>query len=745
MFFWGMLRSMQNHTRPDSDRPLTNEAADLFNFAGIAKRLAPAILKTFETDGMVVGLEGPWGSGKTTLLNFLRTELDRSKPSTISVISIAPWLGGDRSNLVSSLLTPIADILDRIEEANSAKKHRYWQRAKKKGSALGDTLRSYGVRTGRMLAPAARFAEYFLPGSKIAADAMDVGSQYLEGLQRHPTTAETKADISIRLSALDIGFVVILDDLDRLEPEQAVEVVRLVRSVADFPKITYIMCYDREALSHALKSGLKIEDGDQFLQKIVQLTFTMPLPEPFDMRSQFREEALAIYEEVTGSPAEGELLEDLRSAIDREGGGLKTPREVKLALNSLRFLYPSIKDDVYFPDMCRLHLIKTTRPGLYRWLEEYLSTRSVLVTGDAMVSGHEKADMGRRLKELLPAEDTMSSQSIWSLRRFIPGIVKHDKSEECVFANTTYREVRDMIALRRLGSPVHYRHYFALTYPKTVMPDNEFNGLLAQTASNVTQLANKLAELAKTRRSSGKSWFEHVLDRLDEEQIKTFDAPTLSGLALAIAGGMDRILAEDNTPRPFGLSVSDLAAHTVRDCLRQLKTVDAERFGDCANKLASECPSINWLIGHFFRNEIFAHGRVGERKQDPAYWAFSEAELDDLIKILKRRATTEAKEDRLPLMPDFAAYIYGWRDLSGIAAPKRWVRKKAATDEGFLFILEKLRSWAVSDKVYYPLSKQAVSIFLDWNETIQRLENLADTKHAEMVKDLKLAIQQGRH
>ena len=76
------------------------EASDRFGFVGIAKRLAPAILKTFETDGMVVGLEGPWGSGKTTLLNFLRHELDKNKPGNIYVISIAPWLSGDRSNVV---------------------------------------------------------------------------------------------------------------------------------------------------------------------------------------------------------------------------------------------------------------------------------------------------------------------------------------------------------------------------------------------------------------------------------------------------------------------------------------------------------------------------------------------------------------------------------------------------------------------------------------------------------------------
>ncbi|MCF6121597.1 NTPase KAP [Mesorhizobium sp. M7A.F.Ca.CA.001.07.2.1] len=733
---------MKPPTQPDSDRPLNAEAADLFGFVGIARRLAPAILKTFETDGMVVGLEGPWGSGKTTLLNFLRHELDKSKPEHIHVINIAPWLSGDRSNLVSSLLIPIADILDQIENAHA--KQSRWKQLKKKGTDLGNLVRSYGAKTGRTLAPAARLAEYFIPGAKIAGDSLDLASEYLEQSERQQTTAEIKANISKRISELKIGFVVILDDLDRLEPEQAVEVVRLVRSVADFPKITYLMCYDRAALSHALMTGLKISDGDQFLQKIIQLTFTIPLPEPFDLREQFLTEALAIFEEVTGSPATSELLSDLKVGVDREGGALRTPREVKLALNSLRFLYPSIKDDVYFPDVCRLHLIKTTNPALYRWIEEYLSLRSVLVTGDGTISSHDKKEIGKRLQELLPSDDAMSTQSIWSLRRFIPGIIKNDSPEQCVFSSSSVGEVKNMIALRRLGSPIHYRYYFALTYPKTIMPDDEFNALLALATSHTSALTEKLVALARKRRSSGRSWFEHLLDRLDDDMIRSLGASRLSGLIEAISNGMDVILAEDNSPRPLSLSVSDIAERVVRGCLKQLKTLDHDAFTSAATKLASDCPSLNWLIGHFIRDELFMHGLVGERA-NPDGSAFDREKLTDLLNSLKTRATAQVNDGDLSKMPDLAAYLFGWRDLSGLEEPKAWVTKFTEPDEGFLFLLDKLRSWAVSDRVYYPLQQSAVSVFLDWDETTKRLETLADTEHREKVEELKVAIEQGKH
>ncbi|MBZ9671639.1 P-loop NTPase fold protein [Mesorhizobium sp. ES1-3] len=736
---------MKQSTQPDSDRPLDSEEADLFGFVGIARRLAPAVLKALEGDGMVIGLEGPWGSGKTTLLNFLRTELKRTKPENVHVISIAPWLSGDMSNLVGSLIEPMADILDNAELGQVVGWKRQVAKIRKKSTGLGDQLRGYGAKTGRTLAPAARFAEYFAPGAKVAADALELGSQYLEQSQRHPTTAETKAAISSKLSSLDVGFVVILDDLDRLEPPQALEVVRLIRSVADFPKIAYLMCYDREVLSQAIKIGLKIEDGDLFLQKIVQLTFSIPLPEPFDLRTNFLTKALEIFKEVTGAAPSGELLDDLKRAIDREGSALSTPREVKLALNGVRFVYPTVAADVYFPDMCRLHLIKTTNPPLYRWLEEYLSVRSVLATGDASIGKDERKRLGEKLAALLPSDESDSLRSIWSFRRFVPGVIKSDQPDQRVFSTTSLREMEEIVAFRRLGSPIHYRYYFALTPPKTVMPDKRFEELLELARTNPDALAEILAALSEEKRTSGKSWFEHVLNRLDTAKINSLDGKTLSGLILSICESMDTVLRTDNRPRPFSISVESLAKGVVEDCLRRLRRLDADIFQSISHRLASECTSMNWLVGTFFRGEIWHHGIVGDQKKNPETWVFNEKELGGLLDVLRKRASARAQKDKIPDMPDVASYLFGWRDLSGLPQVQAWITAYSKPDEGFLFLLDKLRSWAVSDKVYYPLQKSSVAVFLNWEATLKRLDDLKQTAQAEMATELLKAIEQGKH
>ncbi|WP_082072609.1 KAP family P-loop NTPase fold protein [Halomonas sp. KO116] len=556
-------------TQLDSDRALENETKDKFGFAGMAERLAPSLVEASKGDGIVIGLEGKWGSGKTSLLNFLRHELVAAQDEEIYTITIAPWLNGDTSSLVASLLEPMSGILNKKEYEIAQAHSGQARETRERMAEVSQLLRNYGPKTARRAASIANVVGYLVPGAQLVGGALEAGANAAEQvLPTEKTPSELKQEIGQKIRDLDIGFVVILDDLDRLEPAQAVEVVRLVRSVADFPRVAYLMCYDREVLAQALKTGLKIDDGDLFLQKIVQLTFSIPLPEPFDLRTQFLEEAQLIYEEVMGNKIAGELLVDLKTAVDRQGSKLSTPREVKLALNGIRFVFPQIKDDVYFPDFCRLHLIKTTHYKLYQWLESYLSVRSVLVTGDATVASDERAEMGKVLKKLLPSEGVGSAQSIWSLQRFVPGVSNQKKPEESVFNRAGTMSVSKTISLKRLGSPLHYRFYFALTGPKTVMSDNDFNSLLELARSDVEKLVSRLSEEVEKRRGSGKTWFEHVLDRLDDGCISNLDEKQLEGFLLAFADMMDTAISVGNNQDFFFVTVDQAADSAAQCCLR---------------------------------------------------------------------------------------------------------------------------------------------------------------------------------
>lgn len=729
----------------DSDRALDDETADRYGFAGIAKRLAPSILDATKGDGMVVGLEGRWGSGKTTLLNFLREEMQAAESQNIHTITVAPWLNGDSATLVMSLLGPIADVLEKKEAERSEAKGLLRTLRRKKVSEIGGLISRYGQKTARTLVPIASLAGILLPGAQVAANALKAGGDALEQFSsRDQTPSELKRAIVEQIKALEVGFVVILDDLDRLEPGQAVEVVRLVRSVADFPRVAYLMCYDREVLAQALKEGLKVQDGDLFLQKIVQLTFSIPLPEPFDLRSQFRKEAETIFSKVTGAAPDGELMEDLASAIDREGMGLSTPREVKLALNGVRFVYPSIADDVYFPDLCRLHLIKTTNFKLYKWLEEYLSVRSILVTGDGSITSDAKKILGTTLKELLPSEEIGASRSIWALRRFIPGVRTDEDASNRVFSEVSSSEADDAIEHKRLGSPLHYRYYFALTGPKTVMSDGDFERLLTLARSDVRSLREHLDRYARSLRQSGKTWFEHILDRLDDAVISKLDEETVAGITRAMFDMMDTVIATDKKPRVFSTSVTSKAVRVAEQLLVRLSKINLTNFEKISKEVIESGTALNWLVGNFLRDQMWDHGKVGNRRTQSEQWVFTEEFLDVLIDIMRERLSSIEVHNGIAHMPDVATFLFGWRDISGEASVRKWVATYSSADAGFLEILNSLRSWAISDRVYYPLPKSSIEAFFDYESAAARLASLRDGVHGELVVELECAMAQAR-
>lgn len=151
------------------------------------------------------------------------------------------------------------------------------------------------------------------------------------------TTTKLRAEIAGQLVSLDLKFIVVMDDLDRLEPSQVAEVFRLVRAVADLPRFTHILCYDRQIITHAVEHALNIEDGSRYLQKIIQLSFKLPRPEAFDLRNEFRQRAEALYQQINNQPPDSGMVRDLIAVTDTYGAALSTPREIHQAINSLIF------------------------------------------------------------------------------------------------------------------------------------------------------------------------------------------------------------------------------------------------------------------------------------------------------------------------------------------------------------------------------------------------------------------------
>ena len=260
-----------------SDRPAESDALGRGQFA---LHLARALISVSAGDGLVVGIEGGWGCGKSTVIGFVKNELPNCGPegeNTI-VVEFNPWMVSNTGVLVDALVTQIAAAINL--DSNDPDK------ALKVGEKLLGYVGLIGYLKYLKYVPGVAFAgniasgfsdltDSVANGVKDAREALDEVKKLLPNLD----LAKRKSEVVEALRDLDRPIVVIVDDVDRLSANEIKTIVQAIKAVADFPRTTYLLAYDRTVVASALGDG-NVEVGLSYLEKIVQVAY--PIPPLFD-------------------------------------------------------------------------------------------------------------------------------------------------------------------------------------------------------------------------------------------------------------------------------------------------------------------------------------------------------------------------------------------------------------------------------------------------------------------------------
>lgn len=678
------------------DKSVSHPDEDRYGFRHVAQQLAHSVRGIGRQGSAVIGIEGAWGSGKTSLLNLLRSELEDGRENNTFVLTISPWLDGGSNSPVESLLIPVAAIIAGEEEKRLSATQRRRLKAKKGLTETAGTILRYTQATARHLAPAAEIAA-IIPGMPNAGGALKALSEAsLTGKRK--TTAELRTEIAEKIVALDLSFIVLLDDLDRLEPAQAVEVIRLVKSVADFPHFRYLLCYDKAVLAQAIKNGLGVADGELYLQKIVQISFSLPRPESFDLRREFLSGAVQLYETVNNSAPDEGIISDLVRVTDIYGASLKTPREVQLALNGLTFRYRGIRDYTYLPDLCFLLLLHTTHTALYNWAEEYLTERSVVESGDGSVSEEEQKALVQILGECLSQFRSSEAKSASSIRYFIPGISGYKAENLTLFGQTPDDEKAEMTANRRLGSGAYWRYYFAFSSPQNILPPAYFDDLFDKAGNQEmhSALTKELLEKISSNGVSSRTWFEHILSQLTWPMINRHTAAECTGLLTFFFSEGDQIIASYQR-RNRWFSRYDLDLNKVADrLLRRMQIVDRPKSMEILLSLTIKGTSWAW-IANYIRDLLWQNGLVGNRVVPEQERVLTDVELNDVRNHFCERIINDGElKSQLPEERALGGFVWAWHDIAGLESLKAWIVQHCANDEAFLALILSLRSHIIS-------------------------------------------------
>jgi len=334
-----------------ADGPINHPDDDELGRTDFARALAADVRHAPTASGFVIGLAGPWGCGKTSLLKLAGHEL---RDDVSAVVSFNPWLFSGAEQLVTHFFAELAGQLE--------------QSGRDRLTQIAGGLSVYG----RLVSPL-RYAP-FVGG--IAGLTSDAAGALGDSLRSEDLSAEIQAQrIRADLLELDKPILVLVDDLDRLQPEEIVDVVRLIRLVGDFPNLVYIVAFDQAVVETALDGNGG--DGQAYLEKIIHVPHSVPSVRHEDLTRVLQ---VALAEAIPD-------LDELRFEIQRFSSLFwddvrplfKTVRDVRRFINVIRTSIELLGDEVDLADLLALEALRLFESDAFA---EVLKAR-YLLTGSA--------------------------------------------------------------------------------------------------------------------------------------------------------------------------------------------------------------------------------------------------------------------------------------------------------------------------------------------------------------------------
>lgn len=639
--------------------------------ADFARSIAYALAGWRGDQSVVVALHGPWGTGKSSIKNMALdafTELeDADRPQ---VLEFNPWQFSGQDELFTAFFREIGAALGRDSGPDAAALERQWrvyEARLKFGSTVIDAINdlattvlvliggagvatalvgvnpSLGVGTISAVALAAGiFLKWPTIVARAFADLLRARASVVIGLP------EVKKDLGEHLKKRSHPLVVILDDLDRLNQPDVRLMFQLIKANADLPRLVYFALFDEDIVAESLRTPA--QDGREFLEKIVQVKFTVPVVQ----RAQVDKALFAGLDEILEAEGMSRTFEQVRWG-NLYLGGLQqyftTLRRVHRYLASLRFHVGVLRTrgalEVNVLDLIALEVLRLYEPSVYRQLPLAKRVLTEHAEREGM-SGPKEGDAKATMKSVVAGVPAARTEA---LQRVLTDLFPH---VGWVFGGTRYA-VDDEQWLRdlRVATKRFFDRYFFLALPEGDVSEVE----LAQIIDAVGDRARLTTVL---RMLVDRVLLAQALERLEayKEQIPFVHAVPFAGAMLDIGDSIP--------PGAGGLVGIEPVMHASRILYWFLRQGASPQRGD--RLLEAARTSIGFfLLAHRCQQEVDAH------QKDKELALVTDEQLTELKTITIAKIEAAANDGRLLQHWGALRALYVWRNLAGEAIVKSWM------------------------------------------------------------------------
>lgn len=220
---------------------------------------------------ITVALQGEWGSGKTSLMNVLENDLcgDDNNPGEFLSVWINTWeyslMRDPHETLLQILFKMATDVVALTTD--------------KKEEIVNKIMKGV-IRIGTAVARSA--------ANKVADGAFD---DVIKAFREEAKTsiADSRKMLQDQINECvnkhegKKGIIFFIDDLDRIDPPVAVELLELLKNLFTLEKCLFILAIDYDVVIKGLKPKFgELNDKNErefrsFFDKIIQVPFSMPV------------------------------------------------------------------------------------------------------------------------------------------------------------------------------------------------------------------------------------------------------------------------------------------------------------------------------------------------------------------------------------------------------------------------------------------------------------------------------------
>ncbi|CAH5073898.1 TPA: P-loop NTPase fold protein [Serratia marcescens] len=626
-------------TNLSTDRPSSDPIEDLFGHAPFAESLASSICRYSSNDGLVLALYGPWGSGKSTVLSYVRHFLEqRTEEEQPTIVTFNPWWFSGQDNLARAFLGQMQAVLPAKSE---------------KFKKLGDLLGDFAEGVGGLI--------------DLSGMTGGAGSKFgkLIGMvtKRKPKDVPAlKSEISKVLQDAGKRILIVIDDIDRLTPEETRQLFTVIKALADFPNVIYLLAFDREVASQAIEqqSGMP---GERYLEKIIQVPFELP---PID-RVALRAALFKRLDDVLGDTSDGLFDHSYWTNVFHSGLDplFQVPRDIVRFTNTLSVTYPAVRNEVNPVDFIALEALRVFLPNLY----DVIRTNQDKFSGhssDNRYNGNPEATVAFHEQWVQGLPKQLRSSISDLLERIFPKIGRI--GYEADWLSQWRRNLRAC-------HPDIFPTYFRMTVPPGAIRRSEMLALL-NLAETPPALGEALIRATGVKRPDGLSKARALLERLMDHVEKDISDKHISVFIIVLLDIGDSLILDSDHQGSFDFGNESRITRVVYHLLKRVDPTQRH-----ALLISAIDQGKAFGVQHFF---IAALSGNSEKES-----IIDSTTLDDLKKCWLQGLKTKLSQSEMLAHSQLDRLLGAWYRWGDDVEVKAWCNDATSSDDGLLTFLSK--------------------------------------------------------